>query len=48
MFGDGDSFTFEDGKTFTVEMGEDERTSIDNLLHNPFGLIYLVPQVAAE
>jgi len=46
--GDGDSFTFEDGKTFTVEMGEDERTSIDNLLHNPFGLIYLVPQVAAE
>ncbi|OGX79915.1 DUF4261 domain-containing protein [Exiguobacterium sp. SH3S2] len=46
MFGDGDSFTFEDGKTFTVEMGEDERTSIDNLLHNPFGLIYLVPQIA--
>ncbi|MCT4783053.1 MULTISPECIES: hypothetical protein [Exiguobacterium] len=44
MFGDGDRFAFDDGRTFTVEMGEDERTSIDNLLHNPFGLIYLVPQ----
>ncbi len=47
MFGDGDQFAFEDGRSFTVEMGEDERTSIDNLLHNPFGLIYLVPQSAA-
>ena len=46
MFGDGDHFAFEDGRAFTVEMGEDERTTIDNLLHNPFGLIYLVPQAA--